>query len=90
MEAGGEALQWWPAVRVAGIGRKIQVRFGSKANRWRFRYSSRSDCSSTTISEVNNSRLLAMSLASAVRGLGVVEVSIVTHRLQAACFGRKL
>ena len=66
------------------------MRFGSKANRWRFRYNSRSDCSSTTLSKVNNSRSLAMSLACAVRGLGVVEDSIVTHRLQAACSGRKL
>lgn len=24
MEAGGEALQWWPVVRVAGIGREDQ------------------------------------------------------------------
>ena len=51
---------------------------------------SRSDCSNTTIPKVNNSRPLAMSLACAVRGLGVVEVSIVTHRLQAARIGRKL
>ena len=47
----------------------------------------RSDCSST-ISDVNNSSLLALSLACAVRGLDVVDVSIVTHRLQAACIGR--
>lgn len=37
---------------------------------------------STTISEVNKSRMLALSLACAVRGLGVVAVPIVTHRLE--------
>ena len=31
-----------------------------------------------------------MSLACAVRGVGLVEISIVTHRLQAARIGRKL
>ncbi len=49
---------------------------------------SRSDCSTTTLCNGNNSSPLAMSLASAVRGVRVV--SIVTHRLQAACIGRKL
>ncbi len=49
---------------------------------------SRSDCSTTTLCNKNNSSPLAMSLASAVRGVCVVP--IVTHRLQAACIGRKL
>ena len=31
-----------------------------------------------------------MSLPCAVRGVGLVEISIVTHRLQAARIGRKL
>lgn len=33
--------------------------------------------------------MLALSLACAVCGLGVVEVPIVTHRLEAARIGRK-
>lgn len=33
---------------------------------------------------------MSLSCADAVRGIGVVEISIVTHRLQAACIGRKL
>ncbi len=49
---------------------------------------SRSDCSTTTLCNGKNSSPLAMSLASAVRSVRVV--SIVTHRLQAACIGRKL
>ena len=44
----------------------------------------------TTIPHMNNSRPLAMSLACAVRGVGLVAISIVTHRLQAARIGRKL